>query len=373
LTDTPAGARAVALAEFTTIGVGGPAADLAAVHSTEELVSVVRAADSVRRPLLLLGGGSNVVVSDEGFPGLAVLIRTRGLVREGDRLRVAAGESWDSLVAYAVDQQLAGIECLAGIPGLVGATPIQNVGAYGQEVSDVITRVSAFDRHAREQRDLEPSECGFGYRTSRFKTEAGQWVVTEVEFALRAGGESRPRFGELTRSLGIEAAGPSTVERVREAVLALRRGKGMVLDPADPDTAGCGSFFTNPVLDAAAYEALSKRAGAEVPSFPEPGGRFKVPAAWLIDRAGFSKGYGSGAARLSTKHVLAITNRGGASAADVLALAREIRDRVREQLGVSLVNEPALIGVELSPSVPRPKLAREQEDHHRRPDDVGDR
>jgi UDP-N-acetylmuramate dehydrogenase len=347
LTDPPSGVRDVPLATLTTLRVGGPAADLAAVHSTEELVSVVRAADLGHRPLLLLGGGSNVVVSDEGFPGLVVLIRTQGVAREGDRLRVAAGESWDSLVAYAVDQQLAGIECLAGIPGLVGATPIQNVGAYGQEVSDVITRVTALDRRTGDIRDLEPSECGFDYRTSRFKAEAGQWVVTEVELALRPGGESRPRFGELTGTLGIEAGGTAPVERVREAVLALRRGKGMVLDPADPDTASCGSFFTNPVLDDAAYAALTERAGETVPGYPEHGERFKVPAAWLIDHAGFSKGYGSVAARLSTKHVLAITNRGGASAAQVLALAREVRDGVRERFGVTLVNEPVLVGVEL--------------------------
>ncbi len=335
------------LAGLTTIGVGGPAADLAAVHSTEELVSVVRAADSAGTPLLLLGGGSNVVVADQGFPGLVILIRTQGVLHEGERLRVAAGESWDALVAYAADQRLAGVECLAGIPGLVGATPIQNVGAYGQEVADVITRVTAYDRSVRELHDLSPAECGFGYRSSRFKVEAGRWVVTEVEFALRAGGTSRPRYGELTRSLGLEPGGTASVDQVRETVLALRRRKGMVLDPSDPDTAGCGSFFTNPVLDAGSYAALSERAGVPVPAFPEPGERFKVPAAWLIDRAGFPKGYGSGAARLSTKHVLAITNRGGASARDVLALAREIRDGVRERLGVSLVNEPVLVGVEL--------------------------
>jgi UDP-N-acetylmuramate dehydrogenase len=347
LTDPQSGLRDVPLATLTTIGVGGRATDLAAVHSTEELLSVVRAADSAGRPLLLLGGGSNVVVADEGFAGLVVLIRTHGVAREGDRLRVAAGESWDGLVAYAIDRQLAGIECLAGIPGLVGATPIQNVGAYGQEVSDVISRVTAYDRKAGELRDLAPDECGFGYRTSRFKAEAGRWVVTEVEFALRPGNGSRPRYGELSRSLGLEAGGSASVERVREAVLALRRSKGMVLDPSDPDTASCGSFFTNPVLEASPYAELSERAGGAVPSYPEAGGRFKVPAAWLIDRAGFSKGYGSGAARLSTKHVLAITNRGGAAAADVLALAREVRDGVRERLGVTLVNEPVLVGVEL--------------------------
>ena len=249
------------------------------------------------------------------FPGSWCSSARTGSSREGDRLRVAAGESWDALVAYAVDQQLAGIECLAGIPGLVGATPIQNVGAYGQEVSDVITRVTRL-RPARAGSCATSTvrECGFGYRTSRFKAEAGRWVVTEVEFALRPASESRPRYGELTRSLGLEAGEPAPLERSARRVLALRRSKGMVLDPSDPDTAGCGSFFTNPVLDAAGLRAqLSQRAGGEVPSYPEPGGRFKVPAAWLIDRAGFSKGYRQlGRGRLSTKHVLAITNRGGA-------------------------------------------------------------
>ncbi|HEX4017447.1 MAG TPA: UDP-N-acetylmuramate dehydrogenase [Frankiaceae bacterium] len=350
MTDPRSGLQQVPLATLTTIGVGGPANDVAAVHSTDELVSVVHAADSGGRPLLLLGGGSNVVVSDAGFSGLAVLIRTQGIARDGGRLRVAAGESWDALVAYAVDQQLAGIECLAGIPGLVGATPIQNVGAYGQEVSDVVTRVTAYDRQARVLRDLDPSVCRFGYRTSRFKAESGRWVVTEVEFTLRPGDMSRPRYGELSRTLGLEAGGAAPVERVREAVLALRRGKGMVLDPSDPDTASCGSFFTNPVLDAEGYDRLCARAGVDAPAFPEAGERFKVPAAWLMERAGFPKGYGSvasGAARLSTKHVLAITNRGGASAGEVLALAREVRDRVWERLGVLLVNEPVIVGAEL--------------------------
>jgi UDP-N-acetylmuramate dehydrogenase len=347
LTDKEPVQRDVPLAELSTMRVGGPAARLVAARSAAELVDRVREADTAREPVLLLGGGSNVVVADAGFSGLAILVRTEGVVREEGRLRVAAGESWDALVAYAVDQGLAGIECLAGIPGLVGATPIQNVGAYGQEVAEVITRVTAYDRTAGELRDLGPDECGFGYRTSRFKAEAGRWLVTEVEFALRPGGESSPRYGELTRALGLEGGESAPLERVREAVLALRRSKGMVLDPSDPDTAGCGSFFTNPVLDAQAFAALSERADEDVPAYPEGDGLFKVPAAWLIARAGFAKGYGSGPARLSTKHVLAITNRGSAKAADVLALAREVRDAVRDQLGVCLVNEPVLVGLEL--------------------------
>ncbi len=339
--------RNVPLAELTTIGVGGPADRLVAVHSAPELIARVREADAGGIPVLILGGGSNVVVSDKGFPGLVLLVRSQGVVLDGERLRVAAGESWDAVVAYAVDRQLAGIECLSGIPGLVGATPIQNVGAYGQEVADVITRVTAYDRSAGTTRDLEPSECGFGYRTSRFKAEVDRWVVTEVEFALHAGGESYPRYGELTRTLGLDPGGSAPLESVREAVLALRRSKGMVLDPSDPDTASCGSFFTNPILAEDASRELSDRTAGEVPVFPESGGRFKVPAAWLIDRAGFTKGYGAGRARLSTKHVLALTNRGGATAGEVVALAREVRDGVRDRLGVTLLNEPILIGLGL--------------------------
>jgi UDP-N-acetylmuramate dehydrogenase len=341
----------VALAELTTLRVGGPAARLIEADTTDTLVRLVRDADAGNEPVLLIGGGSNLVVSDAGFSGLAVLIRTRGLRRVENRLVAAAGQSWDELVSYAVDEQLAGIECLAGIPGLVGATPMQNVGAYGQEVSEVITRVQAYDRARGVLRDLRPAECGFGYRSSRFKLEYNRWVVTEVEFALRPSATSEPvRYGELSRLLGLDpASGTQTapLATVRDAVLGLRRSKGMVLDPADPDTASAGSFFTNPVLDAGQFAALTARAGEQAPAFPqqpEPAECFKVPAAWLIDRAGFPKGYGNGPARLSTKHVLAITNRGGANTADVLALAREVRDRVRDRLGIQLVNEPMLVG-----------------------------
>jgi UDP-N-acetylmuramate dehydrogenase len=249
----------VPLAGLTTLRVGGPANRLVEARSAGALLDAVRDADARGEPVLLLGGGSNVVISDAGFAGLAVLIRTTGVHRSGGRLVVAAGQSWDELVAYAVTERLSGIECLAGIPGLVGATPIQNVGAYGQEVSDVIVRVQAFDRARGEVCDLTPPECGFGYRTSRFKLEPDRWVVTEVEFALEESPQSQPvRYGELSRRLGLDPssdAGTAPLAVVRDAVLALRRGKGMVLDPADPDTASAGSFFTNPVLDAGSYQA----------------------------------------------------------------------------------------------------------------------
>ena len=344
MTDRVPEATQVWLAGLTTMGVGGPAGRLLEATTEPELIDAVREADTHGEPVLLIGGGSNLVISDEGFPGLVILVRTSGISQVGGRLVVAAGESWDALVSHTVTGRLAGIECLAGIPGLVGATPIQNVGAYGQEVSDVITRVRAFDRKSRELLDLTPAECGFSYRGSRFKSEADRWVVTEVEFALAPGGHSEPpRYAELARAL--DGGQRASLEAVRRAVLELRRSKGMVLDKEDPDTHSSGSFFTNPILDPAAYAALVERAGEPVLSYPDSGGH-KVPAAWLIDHAGFTKGYGS-SARLSTKHALAITNPGGASAADVMALAREIRDRVHERFGVTLVNEPVLVGLEL--------------------------
>lgn len=342
----------VPLADLTTIGVGGPAARILEVDSTAALVSAVQEADGRREPVLLVGSGSNVVVSDKGFPGLVVLIRTTGVMQRGASVVAAAGQSWDALVSYAVSRDLAGIECLAGIPGLVGATPIQNVGAYGQDVSGVIRRVTAYDRREETVRDLTREECGFGYRTSRFKSEAGRWVVTEVEFGLRASAQSGPlRYGELSRTLNLAPEATAPLASVRDAVLALRRTKGMVLDPADPDTTSCGSFFTNPILDAQAFARLSARVQTDIPRFPEPDGHSKVPAAWLIEQAGFGRGFGAnlgrGRARLSSKHPLAVTNRGGASATEVIALAREVRNGVRDRLGVVLDPEPVLVGEQL--------------------------
>jgi UDP-N-acetylmuramate dehydrogenase len=338
----------VSVADLTTLSVGGPAERLIEVRTAAELIEAVRSADDRGEPVLLIGGGSNLVVADDGFPGLVILVRTSGVSQVGGRLVVAAGEPWDDLVSYAVTAGLAGIECLAGIPGLVGATPIQNVGAYGQEVADVVTRVRAYDRSSRKLRDLPPAQCGFSYRSSRFKAEAGRWVVTEVEFTLRPSRLAEPvRYAELSGALSVPPESAAPLTEVRDAVLSLRRGKGMVLDPRDPDTRSSGSFFTNPILDRPAFLALTGRAGAQLPSYPEPDDHYKVSAAWLIDRSGFPKGYWSGAARLSTKHVLAVTNPGGATAAEVVTLAREIRDRVRERFGVTLVNEPVLVGLEL--------------------------
>jgi UDP-N-acetylmuramate dehydrogenase len=286
------------------------------------------------------------VVADEGFPGTVIRIATRGIEREGDTLHVAAGEPWDALVAHTVTEGLAGIEALSGIPGSVGATPIQNVGAYGQEVSDTIMSVRALDRTTSETVDLAPEECGFAYRSSAFKRDPERYVVLRVSFALHASSASRPiRYTELARTLGAEVGETAPLPAVREAVLKLRRSKGMVLDPADPDTTSAGSFFTNPILEPGQFDALRARAGDGVPGFPEPDGRVKTSAAWLIDHAGFTKGHGNprGIA-ISSKHVLALTNRGAGTTAELVALAQEIARGVETAFGVALHPEPVFAG-----------------------------
>jgi UDP-N-acetylmuramate dehydrogenase len=337
--------ESVPLAPLTTLQLGGPARRLVEVGTADELVQAVRDVDRAGDSLLLLGGGSNLVLPDAGWPGTVVLIRNRGVERIGDALLVAAGEPWDELVARSVSEQLAGMECLSGIPGLTGATPVQNVGAYGQEVAQTVTAVRAFDRRADEVLELTGTDCGFSYRSSRFKAELDRYVLLEVRFQLRSGTDSEPiRYGELARALGVSAGDRAPLTEVRSEVLRLRRSKGMVVDPTDQDSASAGSFFTNPILSPAEFEELQRRTGAHVPSYPEPDGRVKVAAAWLIGQAGFDKGYGDGPARISTKHTLALTNRGGATTADLLRLAREVRDGVREKTGIELVNEPVLVG-----------------------------
>lgn len=335
------------LAELTTLRVGGPARELVEATTEGEIVDAIREAEDAGTPVLVLGGGSNVLVADEGFEGRVVLVRTTGVQADADAcggavVRVAAGESWDALAERAVAEGWIGAEALAGIPGLVGATPIQNVGAYGQEVAETIASVRCWDRQAGAVRTLFNRDCGFGYRTSRFKREPGRYVVLEVVFQFRLGDLSAPvTYAELAKKLGLEPGGRAPAADVRAAVLDLRRGKGMVLDPADHDTWSAGSFFTNPVVAAAAVPE-----GA--PAWPVgEGGEVKTSAAWLIEHAGFGKGHGTPPATLSTKHTLALTNRGGASAEDLLALAREVRDGVRDRFGITLVNEPVLVGVEL--------------------------
>ncbi|MFE4668345.1 UDP-N-acetylmuramate dehydrogenase [Streptomyces sp. NPDC056716] len=343
------------LAPLTTFRLGGPATRLVTATTDAEVIDTVRAADACGTPLLLIGGGSNLVVSDKGFDGTALRIATRGFDLSGTRLEVAAGEVWTDAVARAVDAGLAGIECLAGIPGSAGATPIQNVGAYGQEVSTTITEVLAYDRRAGETVTLTNAECAFSYRHSRFKDDPERYVVLRVRFALEdAGGLSAPlKYAETARALGVEAGERVPLADARETVLKQRAGKGMVLDAEDHDTWSAGSFFTNPILTDADFAVFHARVrerlgdGAAPPAYAAGEGRTKTSAAWLIDKAGFTKGYGSGPARISTKHTLALTNRGEATTEDLLALAREVVAGVRDAFGITLVNEPVTVGVSL--------------------------
>ncbi|WP_255952989.1 UDP-N-acetylmuramate dehydrogenase [Streptomyces odontomachi] len=345
------------LAPLTTFRLGGPARRLVTATTDAELITAVRAADADGTPLLLIGGGSNLVIGDQGFDGTAVRIATTGFELDGTTLEIAAGETWTDAVARTVDKGLAGIECLAGIPGSAGATPIQNVGAYGQEVSSTITEVIAYDRKAGETVTIPHAECAFSYRNSRFKAELDRFVVLRVRFELAdAGGLSAPiRYAETARALGVQVGERVPLAQARETVLKLRSGKGMVLDPEDHDTWSAGSFFTNPVLTEEAFAAFSARVrerlgdGVEPPAYPAEEGHIKTSAAWLIDKAGFRKGYPGGAARvsISTKHTLALTNRGDATTEELLTLAREVVAGVHEAFGVRLVNEPVTVGCAL--------------------------
>ena len=337
------------LAPYTTLRLGGPAERLVEARSAEEIVGAVRAADSAGEPLLLLGGGSNVVVADEGVPGTALLIRSTGLVAD-DRhdgtvvVTVEAGEDWDAVVARTVRDGFGGLECLSGIPGSTGATPVQNVGAYGVEIADVLVDVDLYDRRTGAVRTVPAAELGLGYRASVLK-HRDDAVVLRVRFLLRTDGRSAAiRYPELARALGVEVGATVPAAAAREAVLGLRRGKGMVLDAADHDTWSAGSFFTNPVIAAADVPDVP-----ELPRWPVGHDRVKLPAAWLIEHAGFGRGYAGpgGRVALSSKHVLALSNRGGGTAADLLALAREVRDGVRSRFGVTLVPEPVLVGCAL--------------------------
>jgi UDP-N-acetylmuramate dehydrogenase len=347
----------VPLSVHTTLRLGGPAGRLVTATTEAEAIATVRAATRQGAPILVLAGGSNVVVADEGFPGTVVLLRQRGIeVSEEDgrvSVTVAAGEPWDEVAATAVASGWSGIESLSGIPGSAGATPIQNVGAYGQEVAETITAVRVYDRRRDETVTLPAAACDFAYRTSLFKYN-DRFVVLSARFALSAAKNSTPiRYLELARTLGVEPGERAPLEEVRTAVLKLRAGKGMVLDPVDPDTYSVGSFFTNPVLDPAGFTALRERAAdegiGEPMAWPGGDGNVKVSAAWLIERAGFGKGFGqpgTGVA-VSAKHTLALTNRGTGSTAALLALAREIRDGVRDRFGVLLHPEPVLVNCAL--------------------------
>ena len=351
------------LADCTTLRLGGPARRFVRAGTEAELIEAVRAADAGRAPVLILGGGSNLVVADAGFPGTVIQVATHGFSSDGEPglVTVAAGEDWDAVVARAVAEGLAGLECLSGIPGRAGATPIQNVGAYGQEVAQTITRVRVLDRTTGDVREIPAAQCGFGYRTSWFKADdAGRFVVLSVTFRLAVQALSMPvRYAELANALGVRVGDQVDSTEVRAAVIELRRGKGMVIDPADPDTRSAGSFFLNPVLDEATMDVLEKAARARcgedtlVPRFEAGPGQVKVPAAWLIERAGFGKGYRlADGARISSKHTLALVSTGSASTGSastgaLIALAAHIRDGVYDAFGVSLSPEPVLVGVTL--------------------------
>jgi UDP-N-acetylmuramate dehydrogenase len=337
----------VEFSELTTLRVGGPADHLIEVTTRDELVGAVTSFGAAG--CLVIGGGSNLVVSDAGVRRPVIAVRTSGLIvdYDGDSVVVvaAAGENWDHIVERCVVEGWSGVEALAGIPGSVGATPIQNVGAYGQEVGDVISRVEVFDRTSSQVRSLSPAECGFCYRGSAFKSEPEHFVVLEVEFRLpRVGASSQVHYTELASRLGVTVGDSAPLSETRAAVLELRRSKGMVLNPDDHDTWSAGSFFTNPILSQAEVPS-------DAPTWPQTDGRVKTSAAWLIEHAGFDKGFGArlgtGRATLSTKHTLAITNRGDATTDDVLLLARTVRDGVAERFGVMLEPEPSLVDVEI--------------------------
>ena len=350
------------LADHTTLRLGGPARRWVRATTEQELIEAVDEADRAGEPVLVLGGGSNLVVADEGFAGTVVEIATTGVISDADTtdrtrtsvcggvlVTVAAGESWDAFVARAVESGWVGVEALSGIPGTVGATPIQNVGAYGQEVAQTIARVRVWDRKLHGVRTFAAADCGFAYRTSRFKADrydpadasGGRHVVLDVTFQLPVGDTSAPvAYAELARALGVEVGQRAGLADVREAVLRLRAGKGMVLDPADHDTWSAGSFFTNPVVE-------PERVPEGAPAYPQGDGTVKTSAAWLIEHAGFGKGHGNDRVSLSTKHTLALTNRGSATTADLLDLAREVRAGVEKAYGIELVNEPVMLGCAL--------------------------
>jgi UDP-N-acetylmuramate dehydrogenase len=346
----------VPLAPFTTLGIGGPARYFAEAASAQALVEGVRFARSRSLPLFVLGGGSNTVVADGGFPGLVLRVAIRGIdtsvTSDQVLIRAGAGEEWDTLVSLCVSNGWAGFECLSGIPGRVGATPIQNVGAYGQETSETLIRVEALDLQTFEMVDMSAGECEFGYRTSRFKTrDRDRFIITAVTYLLRPGGVPAIGYAELERHLAASGINDPALDDVRGAVLSIRRRKAMVIDPSDIDSRSVGSFFVNPVVTREEMDQVLERArriasnAQAMPAFPAPGDRVKLSAAWLIERAGFDRGYRHGNVGISSKHALAIINLGGGTAREVIELSAAIRDRVLDVFGIPLAAEPVFIGV----------------------------
>jgi UDP-N-acetylmuramate dehydrogenase len=341
----------IPLAPLTTMQVGGPARFFVEASSAAEVRDAVEYAKSHKLPLFTLGGGSNLIISDAGWPGLVLKVAIAGInhwhVHGGAYFDVGAGEDWDGFVAISVQHNCAGIECLSGIPGSVGGTPVQNVGAYGQEVAETIVSLVALNLGTGEEEEFEKADCGFGYRTSIFNTaQRGRYVILRVTYALPHGGEPRLAYADLQKHFAGRSQKPTLAE-VREAVRQIRASKAMLITPGDEDCRSAGSFFKNPVLSPEQFEELKRRAGArglEVPSYPALDAQRKVSAAWLVEQSGFSKGYGNGRVGISRKHALAIVNRGGATAAEIVALKDEVQQKVEQAWRIRLETEPVLVG-----------------------------
>ena len=331
------------LADHTTLRVGGEASEFFIATTERELIDLVSEADRRTIPVLILGGGSNILVADSGFQGRVIKVATKGIDEASDAcsggfITVQAGEDWDVFVSWAISRGFVGVETLAGIPGTVGASPIQNIGAYGHEVSEVIARVRTLDRKAGAIKTLALSDCRFGYRTSLFKEEPDRYVILDVAFQMKNGELSLPiQYQELATSLGVALGERSSLSKVRETVIAIRKKKGMILDPEDRDTYSAGSFFTNPIVDA-------DQVPEDAPAWKVGESRFKLPAAWLIENAGISKGKSHGGAAISSKHVLALTNKDGATAAHIFELAQECKEAVKAKFGIELESEVRLLG-----------------------------
>jgi UDP-N-acetylmuramate dehydrogenase len=341
----------VPLAPFTTLGVGGPALFFAEARTETDVREAIEFARQRKLPLFVLGGGSNLLVSDAGFHGLVIRIAIRG-IDESDAgtkrlFQAGAGEDWDAFVARAVEKNCGGIECLSGIPGTVGATPVQNVGAYGQEVSETIANVYALDLESGEVNEFSNEACGFAYRASVFNTVArGRYIILGVRFALQKNAAPKIEYRDVKSYFEGRGEDPS-LRGVREAVREIRRSKAMLIVEGDEDCRSAGSFFKNPVVSAAKFaevQAVADQRGLKLPSFPAPNGEVKLPAAWLVEQSGLAKGTTRGRAGISRKHSLAIVNRGGASAAEVIALKNEIQNAVRGQFGIELQPEPVMLG-----------------------------
>ncbi|HUR99662.1 MAG TPA: UDP-N-acetylmuramate dehydrogenase [Pyrinomonadaceae bacterium] len=332
----------ISLGPLTTLKVGGPARFFVRTEDEAQVIEAFEYARQKDLEVFVLGGGSNILVSDDGFDGLVIQIGLRGITIDGSSVTAAAGEDWDAFVALCVGKSLAGLECLSGIPGMVGGTPVQNVGAYGQEVSESITSVRCFDRTCRDVVELINSECGFSYRRSIFNsTDSGRYVVLAVTYDLRQNGAPKIAYKDLKEHFSDREP---TLAETRDAVLAIRRAKSMVIDVGDPNSRSAGSFFKNPIVEKRELDEIAASFGENVPHFPANDGMVKIPAAWLIEHSGFSKGYRLGNAGISTKHSLALVNLGGASASEIISLKEKIQAGVQQKFGILLRPEPVFIG-----------------------------